>query len=60
MSAVCSVAPCIIRHRLQELRQFPEESLEEYAERAQDLVVRGFPGTSDDFIHIVATDAFLK
>ena len=36
------------------------ESLEEYAERAQDLAVDGFPGTSDDFIQIVIADAFLK
>jgi hypothetical protein len=36
------------------------QSLEEYAVCAQDLAVYGFPGTSDDFIQIVATDAFLK
>jgi len=56
----CNDLPNVIRRQLQELRQFPEESLEEYAERAQDLAVDGFPGTSDDFIQIVATDAFLK
>ena len=49
----------ILRH-FQELRHFPEESLEEYAVCAQELAVYGFPGTSDDFIQIVATDAFLK
>jgi hypothetical protein len=52
--------PSVIRRQLQELRHFPEESLEEYAEYAQDLAVDGFSGTSDDFIQIVATDAFLK
>jgi type IV secretory pathway VirB4 component len=46
--------------QLQELRQFPEESLEEYAELAQDLAADGFPDTSDEFIQIVASDAFLK
>jgi hypothetical protein len=52
--------PNVIRRQLQELRHFPEESLEEYAECAEDLAVNGFSGTSDDFIQIVATDAFLK
>ena len=56
----CKYLPNVIRRQLQELRQFPEESLEEYAERAQDLAVDGFPGTSDDFIQIVIADAFLK
>ena len=56
----CKDLPNVIHRQLQELRQFPEESLEEYAERAQDLAVNGFPGTSDDFIQIVSTDAFLK
>ena len=56
----CKDLPQVIRRQLQELRQFPEEQLEEYAERAQYLAVDGFPGTSDDFLQIVATDAFLK
>jgi hypothetical protein len=56
----CKDLPNVIRRQLQELRQFPEESLEEYAERAQDLAADGFPGTSDEFIQIVASDAFLK
>ena len=56
----CKDLPSIIRRQLQELRRFLEESLEEYAEHAQDLAVDGFPGTSADFIQIVATDAFIK
>ena len=52
--------PSVILCHFQELRHFPEESLEEYEECAQDLAVDGLPGTSNDFIHIVATDAFLK
>ena len=56
----CKDLPNVIRRQLQELRHFPGESLEEYAECAQDLAVDGFSGTSDDFIQIVATDAFLK
>jgi hypothetical protein len=57
---VCKDLPQVTCRQLQELRQFSEESLEEYAERAQDLAVDGFPATSDDFMQIVATDAFLK
>ncbi|CAG2187715.1 unnamed protein product [Mytilus edulis] len=52
--------PHVIRRQLQDLRQLPEEPLDEYAERTQDLATDGFPGTPDDFIQIVATDAFLK
>lgn len=52
--------PTVIRRQLQELRQLPDESLDEYAERAQELATDGFPNTPDDFIQIVATDAFLK
>ena len=56
----CKDLPNVIHRQLQELRQFPEESLEEYAELAQDLAADGFPDTSDEFIQIVASDAFLK
>lgn len=52
--------PHIIKRQLQDLRQFSEESPEEYAERAQELSTDGYPGTQDGFIQIVATDAFLK
>jgi hypothetical protein len=52
--------PHIIRRQLQDVREFPEESLEKYAERAQELTTDGYPGTPDSFIQIVATDAFLK
>ena len=52
--------PTVIHLQFQELRHFPKESFEEYAECAQDLAVDGFPGTSDDFLPIVATNAFNK
>ena len=52
--------PNVIRRQLQELRQLPDESFEEYAERAQDLASDGYPGTPENFKHIVASDAFLK
>lgn len=47
--------PYIIRRQLQDLRQFPEESLEEYAERAHELSTDVYPGTPDSFMQIVAT-----
>jgi hypothetical protein len=47
--------PHIIRRQLQDLRQFPEESLEEYAERAHELSTDVYPGTPDSFMQIVAT-----
>ena len=52
--------PNVILRHFQDLRHFPEESLEEYAVCAQDLAVYGFLGISADFIQIVATDAFRK
>lgn len=52
--------PNVIRRQLQELRQLPDESFEEYAERAQDLASDGYPGTPESFIQIVASHAFLK
>jgi hypothetical protein len=52
--------PNVIRRQLQELRQLPDESFEEYAERAQDLASDGYPGTPENFIQIVASHTFLK
>lgn len=52
--------PHIVRRQLQDLRQLQEESLEEYAERAQEMATDGYPGTPDAFIQVVAIDAFLK
>lgn len=52
--------PSVIRRQLQDLRQSPEEDLDDYADRARELAVDGFPEASDDVIQIVATDAFLK
>ena len=52
--------PHIVRRQLQDLRQLPDESLDEYAERAQELATDGYPESPDPFIQIVATDAFLK
>ena len=56
----CKDFPSVRLCHFEELRHFPEESLEEYAVCAQYLSVYGSPGTSNDFIQIVAIDAFLK
>jgi len=37
--------PHIVRRQLQDLRQSTEESLEEYAERAQELATEGYKYT---------------
>ncbi|VDI11718.1 Hypothetical predicted protein [Mytilus galloprovincialis] len=52
--------PHIVRRLLQDLKQDQEESLEEFAERAQELATDGYPDTPDNFVQTLATDAFLK
>jgi len=52
--------PHIVRRQLQDLRQNAEETLEEYAERAQKLATDGFPNTSEECIQMMATDGFLR
>lgn len=52
--------PHIIRRQLQELKQQVEESLEEYAERTQEMAIDGYPETPEEFVEIVAVDAFLQ
>ena len=52
--------PHIVRRLLQDLKQELDESLEEYAERAQELAIDGYPDTPDKFVQTLATDAFLK
>jgi hypothetical protein len=48
------------RRQLQELKQKTEESLEEYAERAQQLALDGYPGANVAMVDTLAADAFLK
>ncbi|CAG2217872.1 unnamed protein product [Mytilus edulis] len=42
--------PHIVRRLLQDLKQEQEESLEEFAERAQELATDGYPDTPDNFV----------
>ena len=52
--------PVTVRRRLQELYQREDERLEEFAERAHELTIDGYPGIDDVTIETIATDAFLK
>lgn len=52
--------PHIVRRLLQDLRQGIEESIEEFAERAHELAVDGYPDTPDKFVETLAADAFLR
>lgn len=52
--------PHIIRRQLQDLKQEIDEDLEEFAERTQEMAVDGYPDTPDDFVEVVAIDAFLQ
>lgn len=50
--------PHILRRQLQEIKQGYEESLEEFADKIQELATDGYPNSPDSFIHIVAVDSF--
>jgi hypothetical protein len=52
--------PHIIRRQLQDLKQEQDELLEEYAERAQEMSADGYPDIPEEFVEIIAIDAFLK
>jgi hypothetical protein len=52
--------PHIVRRQLQDLKQEQDELLEEYAERAQEMSTDGYPDTPEEFVEIIAIDAFLK
>ena len=55
--------PASIRRQLSSLKQKPEESLEEFAERAQKLALDSFPdvhGEATDILRTIAMEAFLK
>lgn len=49
-----------MRRLLQDVRQDPDEQLEDFPERTQGLAVDGYPETPDRFVEIIAIDAFLK
>ena len=52
--------PHIIRRQLQEIKQDPDESIEEFAERIEELATEGYGGMPDYFKNTVTIDAFLR
>ncbi|CAG2208013.1 unnamed protein product [Mytilus edulis] len=46
--------------QLQEVRQFVDESIEEFAERIQELATDGYLNTPENVVDTIAVDAFLK
>lgn len=52
--------PHTIRRQLQEVRQFVDESIEEFAERIQELATDGYLNTPENVVDTIAVDAFLK
>lgn len=52
--------PHIIRRDLQNLRQEVDETIEEFADRAEKLAVDGYPDIPEQYVNTLATDAFLR
>jgi hypothetical protein len=51
--------PCIVRWQLQEIKQNPDETVEEFAERIEDMAAKGYECMSDYFIDPVIIDSFV-
>ena len=47
-------------HQLQGIKQGNEESLEEFADKVQEMTTDGYPDTPEDCNQTVAVDAFLR
>jgi hypothetical protein len=52
--------PHSIRRQLQDVKQTIEESIEEYAERVQEMATEGYVEASEDIVEMMATEAFLR
>ncbi|CAC5410873.1 unnamed protein product [Mytilus coruscus] len=52
--------PHTIRRQLQEVRQFVDESIEEFSERIQELATDCYLNTPENVVDTIAVDAFLK
>ena len=52
--------PHIIRRQLQEIQQNTEETIEEFAERIEELSTEAYPDTPDFFRNTITIDAFLR
>ncbi|KAK3086893.1 hypothetical protein FSP39_025070 [Pinctada imbricata] len=51
--------PHIIRRQLQDIKQGPDETIEEFADKIQEMTTDGYPDTPDDCRQTVSIDAFL-
>ena len=56
----CRDPPAIIRPKLHSLKQLEDETLEELAERCQQLMVDGYPEGQDRIFDSLAVDFFCK
>ena len=52
--------PHIIRRQLQDIKQDPDDSIEEFADKVQEMTTDGYPDTPDNCRQTVAIDAFLR
>lgn len=52
--------PNIIRRQLQEIQQKADETLEEFAERIEDLSTEAYPDSPEFFRSTITIDAFLR
>ncbi|CAC5378212.1 unnamed protein product [Mytilus coruscus] len=53
--------PYTIRRQLQEVRQNIDETIEEFAERVQEMATDGYgPNTPENVVETISVDAFLK
>lgn len=52
--------PHTIRKQVQEIKQNPEESIDEFAERVQELATDGYNEASENIAEMMTVDAFLK
>lgn len=53
-------APITVRRQLLELKQYDDEDLEEFAERALELATIGHTRATEYVIEDIATEAFLR
>ena len=52
--------PHSIRKQLQDVKQNVEASIEELTERVQEMATDGYNKATEDFVELMAVDAFLK
>lgn len=52
--------PHSIRKQLQDVKQKVDESIEELAERVQEIATDGYSEATEDIVELMAVDAFLK